>query len=32
MIAAAETRLNNEYRAEIVKKAVDNASVEIRKA
>ncbi len=29
MIAAAETRLNNEYRAEIVKKAVDNASVEI---
>lgn len=29
MITAAETRLNNEYRAEIVKKAVDNASVEI---
>ncbi|RNC29963.1 MAG: Trigger factor [Candidatus Dichloromethanomonas elyunquensis] len=29
MITAAGMRLNNEYRAEIVKKAVDNASVEI---
>ncbi len=29
MISAAEMRINNEFRAEIVKKAVDNASVEI---
>ncbi|NLI91962.1 MAG: trigger factor [Peptococcaceae bacterium] len=29
MISAAEIRLNNEFRSEIVKKAVDNASVEI---
>lgn len=29
MISAAEIRMNNEYRAEVVKKVVDNASVEI---
>ena len=29
MITAAETRVDNEYKAEVVKKAVDNASIEI---
>lgn len=29
MLSAAEARVNNEHRAEIIKKAVDNASVEI---